>query len=265
MRFADKVVVITGAGRGIGLAAARAFYADGAHIIAIDLRADADVTNEIRSANPSSSASQQAISMGCDVADHQQVKQTIDQIANQFGRIDILVTSAVFSERAPFHSIDVDLFRKTLEVSMMGTYYCVREVARVMIERATKGNMVLVGSPHAYVPVPNCMAYNMAKAACESMAKTAATELLPNKIRVNTFHPGWTDTPGERKFFSDAELHEISRHLPTGRLATADEMARGILFLADEQSHFMTGTSLCMDGGLNLPWRHHAKNPTKSD
>jgi len=86
------------------------------------------------------------------------------------------------------------------------------------------------------------------------MMRTAATELLPHKIRVNSVYPGWTDTPGERKFFTDEAIYKAAAGLPWGRLATADEIARAILFLADPGSDYITGTVLHVDGGLFLPW-----------
>ena len=98
------------------------------------------------------------------------------------------------------------------------------------------------------------MAYNMAKAATDQMMRTAATELLSKRIRVNAVYPGWTDTPGERKYFSDADLAKVGPTLPAGRLATSDEMARGALFLLDPANEQVNGTTLTMDGGLSLPW-----------
>ncbi len=148
----------------------------------------------------------------------------------------------------------MDGFRKTIDVSMWGSYYMLRAVANAMICEARGGSIVIVSSPHAVVPYPNCMAYNMAKAAQDSMARTAAIELLPHKIRVNILHPGWTDTPGERKYFSESDLAKVGPTLPVGRLATVDEMARGALFLLDPANEQVNGTTLTMDGGLSLPW-----------
>src|SRR6185369_1225600 len=100
-----------------------------------------------------------------------------------------------------------------------GSFYGLRATVNAMIARGKGGSAVIVSSPHAVVPYPNCMAYNMAKAAQDSMARTAAIELLPHKIRVNVVHPGWTDTPGERKFFSDEAIAAAGSKLPAKRLA----------------------------------------------
>src|SRR5262249_45896017 len=127
-------------------------------------------------------------------------------------------------------------------------------VANAMIKRGQGGAIVIVSSPHSVVPFPNCMAYNMAKAAQDAMARTAAIELLKHKIRVNILHPGWTDTPGERKFYSETDLARVAPTLPLGRLAKPEEMARGVLFLLDPASDSINGVTLTMDGGLSLPW-----------
>ena len=98
------------------------------------------------------------------------------------------------------------------------------------------------------------MAYNMAKAALEQMAKTAAIELAGHRIRVNVMQPGWTDTPGERSFSTEEELQEAGRQIPLGRLGTAEEMADAILMLCDPRHEYMTGATLLVDGGISLPW-----------
>jgi glucose 1-dehydrogenase len=145
-------------------------------------------------------------------------------------------------------------FRRTIDVSMWGSFYALRACANQMIRQGKGGNVVIVGSPHAVIAFPNCMAYNMAKAAQDQMARTAAMELLPHKIRVNVVHPGWTDTPGERKFFSDDDLKKAGATLPAGRLARPDEVARAVVFLVDPASDYINGITLGVEGGLALPW-----------
>jgi glucose 1-dehydrogenase len=98
------------------------------------------------------------------------------------------------------------------------------------------------------------MAYNMAKAALDQMAKTAAVELYKQRIRVNIVHPGWTNTPGERKFFTEETLKQAAAQLPPGRLAEPEEIARGVLFLVDPASEYINGSTLSIDGGNQLPW-----------
>jgi glucose 1-dehydrogenase len=98
------------------------------------------------------------------------------------------------------------------------------------------------------------MAYNLSKAAIEHMAKTAAIEVAQFGIRINTIQPGWTDTPGERKFATEETLETAGAKIPLGRLGTPEEMAEGILFLSDPRNTYMTGATLLIDGGISLPW-----------
>ena len=97
------------------------------------------------------------------------------------------------------------------------------------------------------------MAYNMAKAATDQMAHTAATELIDHRIRVNMVHPGWIDTPGERKFASEDTIKISGPKLPWGRMGQPEEIGRGVVFLCDPASDYMTGSSLLIDGGAGLP------------
>jgi len=92
------------------------------------------------------------------------------------------------------------------------------------------------------------------RATALALARTAAVELFAQRIRVNLVHPGWTDTPGERKYFTEEALQKAAAALPWGRLARPDEIARGILFLVDPASDYLTGSTLSIDGGLQLPW-----------
>jgi glucose 1-dehydrogenase len=98
------------------------------------------------------------------------------------------------------------------------------------------------------------MAYNLSKAAIDHMARTAAIELAESRIRVNLVHPGWIDTPGERKYASEETLTTAGKKLPWGRMGHPDEIARGIVFLCDPASEYLTGSSLLIDGGITLPW-----------
>src|SRR5262245_31637787 len=163
-------------------------------------------------------------------------------------------SSAIYSDRELFYKADMAGFRRTIDVSMWGAFYCLRATASRMIKQGQGGSIVVVSSGQAQKAIPSCMAYNMAKAAVDQMARTAALELMPYRIRVNILYPGWTDTPGERKFFTEEVLQRAGSQLPMGRLARPEEMARGVLFLVDPASDYVTGSTLVLDGGASLPW-----------
>jgi glucose 1-dehydrogenase len=173
--------------------------------------------------------------------------------------LDIAVSNAAYSDREPFHEADMAGFRRTIDVTMWGAFYLLRYATRQMLaqppkENQARGSIVVVSSPHAYVAVPRSMAYNMAKAAIDHMARTAAIELAEHRIRVNVLTPGWIDTPGERKFASDETISGAGAKLPWKRLGTPEEIGRGVVFLCDPQSDYITGSSLLIDGGITLPW-----------
>jgi glucose 1-dehydrogenase len=163
-------------------------------------------------------------------------------------------------------------FERTINVSMMGAYHLVRYAAQAMVSQNSRGsskaggptsapsaanqcNIVVISSPHAHMPIPGALAYNMAKAASDQLAKTAACELAGHGIRVNLIHPGWIDTPGERKFFSEETLQVEGRKIPMGRLGQPSDLGRGVVFLCDPANNYITGSTLTIDGGIQLPWR----------
>jgi len=250
--------LVTGAARGIGAGIATALADAGANV----------VVNDIREPNETVAAclatGRKAVSAVADVSDQKAVEKMVDQAESEIGPITILVSNAAYSDRELFYLASMEGFEKTIAVSMWGPYYLARTVANRMIARsqpvvpgqnATQGNMVFISSPHAYKPIPGAMAYNMAKAAVDQMAKTAAVELAEYRIRVNLIHPGWTDTPGERKFFFEDELMDHGSKLPWGRLASPDDIAHGVVFLVNPKSDYITGTTLSIDGGIVLPYQ----------
>jgi glucose 1-dehydrogenase len=244
------VALVTGAAGGIGRASAVALARAGADVAVNDLRFESEgsVVDEI------AAAGRRSLPLPVDVSDQAAVEAMVTRAVGELGRLDIFVSAAVYSDREPFTTANMAGFRKTIDVSMWGSFYVLRAAANQMIRQGQGGAVVIVSSPHSEVAFPSCMAYNMAKAAQDQMARTASIELLPHKIRVNVLHPGWTDTPGERKYFSDADLKKAAPSLPAGRLARPEEMGRAVAFLVDPASEYINGVTLKVDGGLSLPW-----------
>jgi glucose 1-dehydrogenase len=246
-----KTALVTGASSGIGRATAWALAEAGADVAINYLTYPEEaqrLAEEIRAIGKGALLIQQ------DVADQAGVEAMIAQTVAEFGRLDIYVSNAFYSDEDLFYRADMVGFRRTIDVTMWGAFYGLRAAARQMIRQAGGGNMVVISSVHAIEAVPTSMAYNMAKAALDQMARTAALELAPHRIRVNIVYPGWTDTPGERKYFSEEALRKAGAALPCGRLARADEIARGVVFLVDPRSEYITGSTLSIDGGTQLPY-----------
>jgi glucose 1-dehydrogenase len=251
MKLVGKVGLVTGGSGGIGRATALLAAQEGADVAVnyLTLPESAEsLADEIRALG------RRVLLLPVDVTDQAAVEAMVERTVTELGRLDALVLSHVYSDRELFYQADMDGFRRTIDVSMWGAFYALRAGANQMIRQGAGGAIVVVSSPHARVAMPTSMAYNMAKAAQDQMARTAALELVPHRIRVNIVHPGWTDTPGERKFFSEEALARSAQALPWGRLARPDEIARGIVFLLDPASDYINGSTLSIDGGSQLPW-----------
>ena len=149
------------------------------------------------------------MAMPADLGDRQQVEDGINQVVEQLGGLDVAISNAAYSDRELFHEADLSGFERTIQVTMWGPFYLVRAASRHMIAQKRGGSIVIVSSTHATRPIPGAMAYNMSKAAVEQMAKTAATELTAHRSRVYALRPGWVDTPGERKFFTEENLENL--------------------------------------------------------
>jgi glucose 1-dehydrogenase len=246
-----KVAFVTGASSGIGRACAIAFGQAGADVALCYGRqhepAESAAT-EIRKLG------RKALLISLDVSDQSAVEAAVGRTVKELGGVDIFLSSAVYSDREPFHTANMAGFRKTIEVSLFGAYYCLRACANRMIDQGRGGAIVITSSPHGKIAFPNAMAYNIAKAGLDQMARTAATELLGHRIRVNVLYPGWTDTPGERKYFTEETIKAAGAKLPAGRLALSEEIAHAALFLVDPRSDYINGTTLEIEGGLALPW-----------
>jgi glucose 1-dehydrogenase len=251
MMLEGRVALVTGASSGIGRATALALAHAGADVAVNYLtyeEAAAELAEQIRALG------RRALLCPVDVAEQAAVEAMVERIAAELGRLDIFVSNAFYSDEGLFHQADMAGFRRTVDVTMWGAFYGLRASVKQMIRQGQGGTVVIVSSPHAITAFPRCMAYNMAKAALDQMARTAAVELFSQRIRVNLVHPGWTDTPGERKYFTEEALAQAAAALPWGRLARPEEIARGILFLVDPASDYLTGSTLSIDGGLQLPW-----------
>lgn len=249
--FTGKTALVTGSSKGIGRAVALELARGGANVTinCSSSRTQADeVAAEIRQLGRG------ALVVAADVSDQAAVEDMVQQTVREFGGLDLFVSNAVYSDRQLMVDADMTGFRRTVDVSMWGAFYGVRAAAQQMLRQGRPGAITVISSPHAIIPFPTAMAYNMSKAAIDHMARTAAIELIRHGIRVNIFHPGWIDTPGERKFFTEQQLAEGAAGLPMHRLGTAEEMAFGVCFTLSEQGSYMAGSTLTMDGGVGLPW-----------
>lgn len=251
MSFEGKNALITGSSKGIGAAIALELARQGANVT-VNCHSSKDAAEKV--AEQIRDLGQQALVVAADVSDQSAVEDMVRQTVEEFGSLDLFVSNAVYSDRELMLDANMDGFRRTVDVSMWGAFYGMRASAQQMVKQGNGGAITMISSPHAHIPFPTAMAYNMSKAAIDQMARTAAIELVKHNVRVNVFHPGWIDTPGERKFFSEEQLEQGAKSLPMNRMGSPEEMAKGVCFTLSDDAAYMTGSTMTMDGGVGLPW-----------
>ena len=166
----------------------------------------------------------------------------------RFGSVDIVVANAYRSIRQPFLEVTLDGLEQTLAVTLVGTFHVCQAGARIMAERQVAGSIVIIGSIHGEHGFANSTSYNIAKFGITGLALTMANELAAHRGRVNVINPGWIDTPGERQYATEEELHEGARRLPWKRLGQPREIGRVAVFLASDDASFVSGTIMRADG-----------------
>jgi glucose 1-dehydrogenase len=210
-RLVGKIAIVTGASAGIGRATALALAREGADVAINYLtypEAAAEVAEQVRAFG------RRTFLFPVDVADQEAVEDMVSRTVAEFGSLDIYVSNAAYSDEDLFYQADMGGFRRSIDVTMWGAFYGFRAAANQLIRQGRGGNLVAIGSVHAVQAIPRSMAYNMAKAALDQMVRTAALELSKHRIRANIIYPGWTDTPGERKYFSEEVLQRAGAGLP---------------------------------------------------
>ncbi|MFN9268166.1 MAG: SDR family NAD(P)-dependent oxidoreductase [Planctomycetaceae bacterium] len=251
MKFAGKSALVTGASLGIGRATALNLARQGANV-AINFRSHREAAESLKA--EIEALGRRALLVQADVSEQAAVEGIVAETVKTFGSLDVFVSNAVYSDRELMIDAEMTGFKRTIDVTMWGAFFGVRASAQQMVKQGRGGSIVVVSSPHAVLAIPTAMAYNMSKAAIDHMARTAAIELAPHRVRVNIVHPGWIDTPGERKFFSEDQISQGAQKLPWGRMGTPEEIAGAITFVLSPECDYMTGSTLTIDGGVSLPW-----------
>ena len=250
-RFEGRSALVTGASLGIGRACALELAREGANV-GINYRSHKEAAREV--ARQVEAMGRRAVVLQADVADQAAVERMVGRCVEEFGELSLFVANAAYSKRQLMIEADMESFRRVIDVTMWGAFYGVRAAAQQMVRQGRGGSIVVVSSPHAVVPIAGSMAYNMAKAAIDHMARTAAMELVSHRIRVNVVHPGWIDTPGERRHYTDEQIREGAKMLPWKRLGTSEEVAKAICYLLSDDADYVTASTLVIDGGITLPW-----------
>ena len=241
-RFENKVVVITGGSDGIGLATAKLFAGEGAHVYITGRRQELldEAVKEIGHG---------AVGVQGDVSNAADVARLYERIQRDHQRVDVVFANAGIYEAAPLDAIDDTLFDSTFNVNVKGVLFTVQKALPLM---AAGSAVVLNGSVAGSKGLPGQSLYNASKAAVRSFARSWTNDLQQRGIRVNVVSPGGTETRMIRSYLdAQPEVEEaLYKSVPLGRLGEPDEVARAVLFLASSESSFVAGHELFVDGGV---------------
>ena len=240
MRLNQKVALVTGAGQGMGRAIAQRFAAEGAIVVALDINlAAAEETLKNQAG--------QSIARSLNVADSAAVATLVDEVVAKWGRVDVLVNNAGIGSVDAFADIPDETWARVLNVNLNGAFYCARQVVRAMQKAGTRGTIINVASTAA-VSGDGPAHYCASKAALMGLTRSMAKELASQGIRINTLVPGPTNTPMMQSIpqeWTDA----IIKGVPMGRMAEPEDIASVALFLASDDSGFVTGQNVAVNGG----------------
>lgn len=239
----QQVAIVTGAGRGIGRAICISLCRAGAYVIATDI-----LKNEL--VQTVNECGENATAISLDVTDEGQWQDVISSTLNKHGRIDILVNNAGVLQFATLEDTTTEQFRNLFDINVTGTFLGMNSAIPAM-KKARAGVIINMSSSSAILPNNGTGAYNASKFAVLGLTKTAALELGPYGIRVNSVHPGGVNTPmtNPQELSSD-KLNARFKFVPQQRGCEPEEIANAVLFLASEQGSYCNGTELVVDGGL---------------
>jgi glucose 1-dehydrogenase len=250
MRLKDQAAIVTGGGRGIGVALAKGLAREGAAVVVNYSRSAKEaekVVSDIRNAGGKAVAVQADVQK---LADHDRL---ISAALDNFGRLDILVNNAGLEYRESFLATTEAQFDHTLGVNLKGVYFLTQKAAQAMRQAAKGGKIINISSCHDTVPLNLRSAYAVSKGGLAMLTKSLALELAEHKINVNAVSPGAILTEMNRENLSKPEVRaRLLAQIPWNRLGEVGDCVGAVIFLASVDSDYMTGATLYVDGGLLL-------------
>lgn len=246
MRLKNNRSIVTGGGSGIGRAIAHGLASEGAIVVVVDW----DRARALETAESIKSTGQAAFGMQCDVSQRREVDAMVSKFTKQLGGLDTLVCSAGISPINSFLDITEGEWDRVIDVNLKGQFLCGQAAARQMKDNGG-GSIINITSQLCEVAQPNCVHYTASKGGGKMLTKAMAVDLAPFGIRVNAIAPGLTNTNMTRLDTEDgwAENRQFIPHIPMGRPARPEEMVGAAVFLASEESSYVNGATLVVDGG----------------
>ena len=243
MRLKDKTAIITGGGTGIGLATARAFCQEGAKVILFGRRKE-----KLEKAAEKLGGS--AIIVQGDMTNNNDLDKLINETLHNFKKIDILVNNAGLFNGSPLHEISDSQWDEIMDINIRSVFQLTRRVLPVMLSQKY-GSIIHISSILGLIAVPQVAAYNVSKGALNQFSRSIAVEYGSSGIRSNSICPGLIATDMTADLMKDADLmKEWSKEYPIGRFGKPEDVANACLYLASDESSFITGITLPVDGGF---------------
>lgn len=248
-RLEGKVAFVTAAGGAIAGATARLFASEGAAVACVDIIEK----NVKKTASDIEAAGGKAIAIVCDVTDEEAVKAAIDETVSAFGRLNVVFNAAAYTDPLlPLHELDVDLWRKTFDVNITGMFI-VTKYAIPHMKEAGSGSFINISSIYGARAAKKRPAYCSSKGAVRMLSKSVAVDYAEDNIRANSILPGPIETP--RLLVANKNMDDVINrhrpHLPAARLGQPEEIAKTAVFLASDESSFMSGNDCFVDGAYN--------------
>lgn len=259
MRLAGKQAIVTGAASGIGKAIALAFAAEGADVGVLDI----DEAKGRQVVDAITKQGRRGCFVRCDVGSSEQVASAFAEATAFLGGLDILVNNTGVIRFSPIVDMPEADWDFIIRTNLKSVFLCSQQAARQMIRQGRGGRIIAISSIHAVLSEPNCGHYTAAKGGIESFCRTLATELAPHKITVNYIRPGATFTELTTPMYTPAVKRSLFERVPLKEIAEASWIAAGAVFLASDESRYMTGQHLTIDGGYvmdgSLPSAEYCK------
>lgn len=241
MRLENKVAIVTGSTNGIGLAIGKKFLTEGAKVVFSDV-VDFDISNLENKEN--------TLFIKCDVSEKKEVENLITKTIERFGKIDVMVNNAGIASQGTIIDTTDEIWNKTIAIDLNGVFYGMRCVGKYMKENNIKGSIINITSIAGLIGFEATAAYCAAKGAVANLTRAAALDLAKDKIRVNAIAPGVIKTNMTKDYLADENYVKFfEANTPLGNVGEIDDIANAALYLATNESKFVTGTILTVDGG----------------